>query len=107
MKEISVKNGKELTSQSSTLMTKSLFTKRLKSKNLQLKIIKKVQRKKLKNQVMTCLNKIKMLLYPKKLRHLKHGVKKQFMKKDKNVFNSSDQNIRQQLPICTLKYNNQ
>lgn len=56
---------------------------------------------------MTFLNKMKMLQYPKKSKHTKHGVKKQFMKKDKNVFNSSDRNTLQQLPRCTLKYNSQ
>lgn len=88
-------------------MIKSIFTKRHKSKNPQLKIIKKEQRKKLKNQVMTFLNKMKMLQYPKKSRHTKHGVKRQFMKKDRNVLNSLDRNILQQLPRCTLKYNSQ
>ena len=88
-------------------MIKGLPTKKHKFKNLQQKIIKKVQRNKLKNQVMIFLSKMKMLQYQKKSRLTKHGVKNQFMKKDKNVCNNSGLNTLQQCPICIRKYNSQ
>lgn len=48
-----------------------------------------------------------MSQYQKRSRHIKHGVKKQFMKKDKNVYNNSGLNTLQQWPICIQKYNSQ
>lgn len=56
---------------------------------------------------MTFLYKMKMLQYQKRSRLTKHGVKKQFMKKDKNVYNNSGLNTLRQWLRCIQKYNSQ
>lgn len=56
---------------------------------------------------MKYLLQIKLCQYREKSKHLKHGVKKQFMKKDKDVWKSSDKSIPQKLQRCILKLTSQ